>query len=111
MTAGDKLAIAVKVERASDWAESVQFSGYDLPTGATVGLVTVPKGANAGTVELTLPKNLKAGTYTFILHGAGQVPRDYLGQRNAQQPRGANVRVVYPSNAITLTVAAAPATK
>ena len=49
--------------------------------------------------------------HTFILHGAGQVPRDYLGPRTPQQPRGANLRVVYPSNAITLTVGATASTK
>ena len=110
VTAGDKLSIAVKIDRANNWADSVQLSGYDLPANASVGLVTVAKGASAGTVELTLPKNLREGTYTFILHGAGQVPREYLGASNPQA-KGVNLRVVFPSNAITLTVAAAPSAK
>jgi hypothetical protein len=76
-----------------------------------VGLVTVPKGVGEGKVELTLPKNLRPGTYTFILHGAGQVGRDYAGQRNPLQPRGANIRVVFPSNAITITVGPSAPTK
>ena len=49
--------------------------------------------------------------YTFILHGAGQVGRDYAGQRNPLQPRGANIRVVFPSNAITITVGPSAPTK
>jgi hypothetical protein len=104
LAAGDKLPITVKIERASDWTDAIQLSGYDLPAGAAVGLVTVPKGATEGKVELTLPKNLRPGTYTFILSGAGQVGREYASQRNPLQPRGANIRVVFPSNAITITV-------
>ena len=106
---GEKLAIAVKVARAKDWAESVQFSGYDLPQNATVGLVTVPNGAGEGKVELSVPANLKPGTYTFILTAAGQVPRDYALTPASNTPRGngQRMRVVYPTNAITITVTAA----
>jgi hypothetical protein len=102
---GEKLAIAVKVARAADWTESVQLSGYDLPPNATIGLVTVPGNATEGKVELTLPKSLRPGTYTFILGGAGQVPRDYAG-RGTQASGGNNLRlrVVFPSNPITVTI-------
>jgi hypothetical protein len=103
---GEKLSIAVKVERAKDWSESVQFAGYDLPQNATIGLVTVPNGAGEGKVELSLPANLKPGTYSFVLTAAGQVPRDYALTPASNTPRGngQRMRVVYPTNAITITV-------
>ena len=74
---GEKLPIRVQVDRASDWGEAIQLSAYDLPPNATLGLVTVAKSAKEGTVELTLAANARPGRYTFIVTGAGQVPRDY----------------------------------
>jgi hypothetical protein len=113
VSAGDKVAISVQISRAGDWTESVQLSGYDLPQGAAVGLVTVPANSGQGKVELTLPANLKPGTYSFTLTGAGQVPRDYAAERNPQQARAAaqRARVVYPSNPVTITVGPAAASK
>ena len=89
---------------ANRWCDA---NGRDLPQNATVALVTVAKGAGEGKVELTLPANLKPGTYTFTINGAGQAPRDYAKQRDPSKPRGNNVRVVYPSNPITITIEAA----
>jgi hypothetical protein len=101
---GDKLTIKVKVDRATDWSEAVQLSGYDLPNGATVALVTVPKGANEATVELVLPANLRPGTWTFTINGAGQVAGDYGRPPDPKRPKANNVRQVYPSNPIIITV-------
>lgn len=39
--------------------------------------------------------------------GAGQVPRDYAKQRDPSKPRGNKVRVVSPSDPVTITVTAA----
>jgi hypothetical protein len=103
-TAGDKFSFAVKLERASDWTGAVQLSGFDLPPGATVALVNVAAGATEAKVELALPKNLKPGDYSFTINGAGQAPKDYAGQRDPKKPRGNNVRAIFPSNAITITV-------
>jgi hypothetical protein len=123
--AGTKVAIKVKIDRAADWAEAVQLSGFELPPGASVGLVTVAKGATEGTAELTLPANAKPGTYGFCLHGAGQVARDYANPPAPPAPAtpikdkdgkeikpaaapekkpAGNMRIVLPSNALTLTV-------
>ena len=77
----------MKLDRAADWTESVQLSGFDLPPGATVALVNVAKGATEGKVEVALPANLKPGTYTFTINGAGQVPRDYAREKDPKKPR------------------------
>jgi len=102
--AGEKLSIAVKVERTAGWDGDVQFAGFDLPTGATVALVTVGKGATKGKVELTMPAKAKAGTYTFTINGAGQAPRDYGRPADPKGAKPTNVRAVYPSNPITVEV-------
>jgi hypothetical protein len=105
VTAGEKLPIVVRVERAADWADNVQLAGFNLPPGATVALVPVAKNATEGKVELALPANAKPGTYTFLITGAGQVPRDYGQPRDPKKPRANNLRDIYPSNPITITIA------
>jgi hypothetical protein len=107
VAAGNKLTLTVKLQRAEDWNDSVQLSGFDLPNGATVALVNMAKGASEGKVEVVLPANLRAGPYTFTINGAGQVPRDYALPRDPKRPKANNVRAVFPSNPITITVAAA----
>lgn len=82
----------------------MQISGFDLPGNATVALVNIPKGMSEARAELVLPANLKLGSYTFTLNGAGQVPRDYLARRDPSKPRGNNVRAIFPSNPITIEV-------
>ena len=52
--------------------------------------------------------NLKPGDYTFTINGAGQAPRDFASGPDPKRPKAANVRVVYPSNPITVTVAEVP---
>ncbi len=101
---GEKVAIMVKLDRASDWDQPVQISGFDLPDNATVALVNIPKGMSEAKAELALPANLKPGSFTFTLNGAGQVPRDYVAKRDASKPRGNNVRAIFPSNPITIEV-------
>ena len=102
---GDKVGIKIQVSRAADWSEPVQLSGYDLPNAATVALVNVPKGETEATVELVLPANLRPGTYTFTINGAGQVARDYGRLPDPKRAKANNIRQVYPSNPITITVA------
>jgi hypothetical protein len=101
---GARVRLGMRLERAADWTEPVQLSGLDLPPGASLQLVALPRGATEAQVELALPANLRPGTYTFAVAGAGQVPRDYLAVRDPHRPRGANVRAVYPSNPVTLIV-------
>lgn len=105
--AGDKLAIRVQVQRADSWNDTVQLAGLDLPQGVNLPLVNVAKGASEGNVELSLPANLKPGVYSFSVSGAAQVAGDFLREADASRPRAANVRVVLPSNPITITVEAA----
>ena len=104
VNAGDKVLIRVQVGRADSWNENVQLAGLDLPQGGTLPLVNVAKGSGEGKVELTLPANLKPGTYSFCISGAGQAPRDFVREADASRPRGANARIVLPSNPVTITV-------
>jgi hypothetical protein len=104
---GETIPIAVALERAADWNGIVQLSGFDLPPGTEVSLGSIPASATAATLHLNLPARLPPGPYSFIIQGAGQVPRDYLAQRDQMKPRGNNVRVIFPSNSITITVRAA----
>jgi len=104
---GDKLPIAVTIARAGDWNAPVQLSGFDLPSNSTVALVNVAAGATQGKVEVALGANVKPGTYSFTLNGAGQVPRDYFAQRDPAKPRGNNLRGIMPSNPITIIVSPA----
>ena len=101
---GEKLVIAIKIDRAADWSEPVQLAGFDLPSNTTMALVNIAKGATSVTAEAVLPMNLRPGTYTFTVNGAGQVARDYGRPPDPKRPKGNNVRQVYPSNAITITV-------
>jgi hypothetical protein len=101
---GSKVVLKARIRRAADWSGPVQLSGFDLPNGAAVGLVTAGKDAAEARLELTLPARMRPGTYTFAINGAGQVPRDYAQKRPAKKPGNGNVRAVYPSEAVTVTV-------
>jgi hypothetical protein len=101
---GEKIPIQVQVRRAADWTDAIQLSGFDLPPNATLALTTVPRGTAAARMELTLPQNMKPGPYTFTISGAGQAQRDYAREGDAKKRQGNNVRAVYPSNPITITV-------
>ena len=107
VAAGGKLAIAINIERLMGWEGDVQLSGFDLPsTNATMPLVTVGKASTVGKVELTLPANLKPGSYTFTVNGAGQALREFGRPADPKKAKGANVRVLGPSNPITVVVEA-----
>ena len=106
VVAGEKLSIQVQVVRAEGWNENVQLAGLDLPQGGVIALLAVPRGSTQGTVELSLPANLKPGTYSFCISGAGQAPRDFVRPADTNRPRGASGRIVLPSNAITVVVEA-----
>ncbi len=108
VVAGEKTAISVTLRRASDWNGAVQLAGFDLPNNASIPLVNLADGKTEAKLELTLPANLKPGSYTFTINGAGQVSRDYLMPLDPKTPRGNNLRAVFPSNPITLNVTASP---
>jgi hypothetical protein len=110
ITAGETLPIQVELVRAADWSDDVQLSGFDLPQNATLPLVTINKGAMSGTVELSLPANTKPGPYTFVIHGSGQMPRNYPAERDPKK-WDKNLRGLLPSNPITIEVLAGEAKK
>ena len=118
--AGDKLPIAVTLRpRRPTGPARCSSPASTCPTTRTSPWSTSPTSQTEAKVELALPANLKPGPYTFTINGAGQVPRDYLAPRDSKAEakdedksksrRGNNVRAVFPSNPITLTVSAASA--
>ena len=102
---GDTLPIDVTVDRAADWSDGLQLSGFDLPSNATVALVSIARGAKTGKVQLKLPANAKPGPFTFTIQASGQVPRNYATETEPAK-RGNNIRVVATSNPITIEVTA-----
>ena len=107
---GETLPIDVSIDRAADWSDSLQLSGFDLPNNATVALVSVGRGAKSGKVQLKLPANAKPGPFTFTIQASGQVPRNYATETYPAK-RGNNIRVVATSNPITIQVTAPAASK
>jgi hypothetical protein len=110
VVAGEKVTLETSIVRAKDWDNDVVLTGFDLPNNAVFPTTTIKKGATSATAELTVPANLKLGTYSFILHASGQVPRNYPIETDPAK-RGNNIRVVLPTNALTITVVAPPAKK
>jgi hypothetical protein len=102
---GETLPIDVTIERAPDWSEGLQLSGFDLPNNATVALVSVGRGAKSGQVQLKLPTNAKPGPYTLTIQASGQVPKNYATETYPAK-RDNNIRVVATSNPLTIQVTA-----
>lgn len=102
--AGGTLKLTVTLERSADWSGAVQLSGFDLPPDAKAALVNLAAESVGAVFEVVLPPNLRPGAYTFLVQGAGQVPRDYGLKSGSKDSAGTKIRAVFPSNPITITV-------
>jgi hypothetical protein len=91
---GDTFDVNVALKRRPDMPNAVQLTGagYQLPPGLEIPLTTVEKDKTDAKLSLKTEK-IKPGLYSFTISGDAQVPVDKK-----------NIRCVYPSNIVTLTV-------
>lgn len=96
---GEPLTVNVQVERKGSFANEVKLigAGYQLPPGMQIPLTSVPSGQGQGSVVIKTD-GMPPGTYSFVISGEAQVP--YERKPGEKQ----DVRCVYPSNPITITV-------
>ena len=92
---GDSFDITLTLKRSPEMTNAVQVNGagYTLPPNLTIPVKSIDPGQNEVKVTINTA-NINEGTYSFMINGDGQVPAD----------KTRNVRCVYPSNRITLTV-------
>lgn len=91
---GEPLNLTLKLKRREDMPAPVQLTGagYQLPPGLEIPLTTIEKDKTEAKLTLKTDK-MKEGTFSFTVSGDAQVPIDKR-----------NVRVVYPSNSIKVTI-------
>jgi hypothetical protein len=96
---GDPLELTVKVARREDMPNAVQINGagYALPPNMSIPTKSIDPGQTE--VKVTIDTNkLPEGTFSFIVQGDGQVP--------INKDKSRNLRCVYPSNPVKITVEA-----
>ena len=100
---GDPIEVDVAVRRGKDMPNALQLngSGYQLPSNLTIP--TTPVAADQSKARVKIPTDrVPPGTYSFLINGEGQVPvKDARGNSR-------NIRCVYPTNTVTLTITPKP---
>lgn len=93
---GDPIELTVTLKRREDMPAPVQLTGagYQLPPGLEIPLTMIEKDKTEAKLTLKTDK-MKEGVYSFTVSGDAQVP---MADKR-------NVRVVFPSNSIKVTVA------
>jgi hypothetical protein len=91
---GEPLNLSISLKRREDMPAPVQLTGagYQLPPGLEIPLTTIEKDKIEAKLSLKTDK-MKEGVYSFTVSGDAQVPVDKR-----------NIRCVYPSNIIKVTV-------
>ena len=94
---GEPFNLTVKLERGEGMANAVQINGagYQLPPGLSIPVKTIDPGRTEVTLSVATDK-MPEGTFSFIVNGDGQVP--------SPADKAKNIRCVYPSNTVTITV-------
>jgi hypothetical protein len=92
---GDSFDLLAKVERFDKMNNAIQIngSGYQLPPNLSIPTTNIDSGQNEGKMTIKADK-IPEGVYSFMVQGDGQVPID----------EKKNLRRVYPSNTVTVTV-------
>ncbi|MBI3874918.1 MAG: hypothetical protein HY300_02935 [Verrucomicrobia bacterium] len=98
---GDPLKLTVAVTRSAEMSNAVDLTGagIQLPPGMEIPLTKVAAGVASAELTISTEK-MPPGTFSFLINGDGQVPAGETDKKN--------VRCVYPSNAVKVTVEAAP---
>ena len=100
---GKPIEVSVDVKRYGEMKNAVQLvgTGYQLPPRMEIPTTNVTPGQTQAKVSIDTTK-MSPGSYSFLINGDAQVP--------VAQPTGApkNVRCVYPSNTVTVTITPAP---
>ena len=100
---GEPLEIDVDIKRRKDMPNALQLngSGYQLPQNLNIPAIPVPADQTKTKVKIATDQ-VPPGTYSFLINGEGQVPfKDANGNSR-------NIRCVYPSNAVKLTIKPKP---
>lgn len=92
---GDAITLTVSVKRREDMSNAIQLNGagYQLPPGMEIPLTNVGADQTEATLVLKTDK-IPVGTFSFLINGDGQVP----------STKDKNIRCVYPSNTVTVTI-------
>ncbi|NBV21316.1 MAG: hypothetical protein EBS05_05265 [Proteobacteria bacterium] len=94
---GTPLKLNVTIKRDATMPNAVDLSGagVQMPPGLDIPLTKVAAGKTSA--ELTLSTdNMPPGTFSFVINGDGQVPTTEGDKQN--------IRCVYPSNAVKVTI-------
>ena len=103
---GDKLSIALTVERAGDWTGPVSSPVSTCPATRRSPWSTLPPTPGRGQSRGGPAGQPEAGdVHLHHQRRRAGAPR-LLRQRDPKEPRGNNVRAIFPSNPITINVAA-----
>jgi hypothetical protein len=94
---GESFDLKVTLRRGEGMTNAVQVNGagYQLPPGLTIPVKSIDPGQSEVKITVATDK-MPEGTFSFIVNGDGQVP--------SPQDKGKNIRCVYPSNPVRITV-------
>jgi hypothetical protein len=98
---GDPITVTVTAARRADMPSAIQLNGagIELPAGLTIPTTTINAGQTEAQIVVATTDKIKAGDYSFIINAESQVPSG----------TDKKLRVIFPSNALNITVAPKPA--
>jgi hypothetical protein len=94
---GESVELKATLVRGEGMTNAVQINGagYTLPPGLSIPVKNIDPGQTEVKFSISTEK-MAEGTYSFIVNGDGQVP--------SAADKGKNIRCVYPSNPVRITV-------
>lgn len=94
---GEPLKLSVIIKRDAAMPNGVDLSGagVQLPPGLEIPLTKVAAGKTSAEITLATDK-MPPGTFSFVINGDGQVPSPDGDKKN--------IRCVYPSNSVKVTI-------
>jgi len=102
--AGKKVEVVIKCERhLADFKGAVTLIPLSIPNSIKMGTTTIPEGKTEATITLEIQPNMRAGEYTLVFTGQGQVPFVKDSKPSARP----NTLVPVPSRPLTLVVLSA----